>query len=135
MVTNFFITKHFNFQQAFRCISHHNAQLQCDKRGHTLPELPVGSKVGYRNHVTNKFDVGIISARDARLFTIYMENGVHVSQKHIDLKRTDAPFEPKTQAIMSSNAMSKHASTTPIPSSTNVNHNSKAKLTEKRVRS
>ena len=60
-------------------VSHHDAQLKCDKRGHALPELPVGSKVGYRNHITNKFDVGIISARDARSYTICMENGVHVS--------------------------------------------------------
>ena len=60
-------------------VNHHNAQLQHDKRGHVLPELPVGSKVGYRNHVTNKFDVGINSARDTRSYTIYMENGVHVS--------------------------------------------------------
>ena len=60
-------------------VSHHDAQFQCDKRGHTLPELPVGTKVGYRNHVTNKFDVGIISTRNARSYTIYMENGAHVS--------------------------------------------------------
>ena len=60
-------------------VSCHDAQLQHDKRGHVFPELPVGSKIGYRNHVTNKFDVGIISARDARSYTIYTENGVHVS--------------------------------------------------------
>ena len=60
-------------------VNHHDAQLQCDKRGHPLPELPVGSKVGYRNHITNKFDVGIISTRDARSYTIYMENGAHIS--------------------------------------------------------
>ena len=60
-------------------VSWFDVQLQHDKRGHVLPELPVGSKVGYRNYVTNKFDVGIISARDARSYTIYMENGVHLS--------------------------------------------------------
>ena len=43
-------------------VSHHDAKLQHDKRGRTLPELPVGSKVGYINHVTSKFDVGIVSA-------------------------------------------------------------------------
>ena len=85
-----FSTKHFD-----KLVDRHNAQLQCDKRGHVLPELPVGSKVGYRNHITNKFDVGIISARDARSYTIFMENSAHVSQNHIDLKRTDAPFELK----------------------------------------
>ena len=42
-------------------VSQHNAQLQCDTQGHTLPELPVGSKVGYRNHLTNNFDIGIVS--------------------------------------------------------------------------
>ena len=107
-------------------VSHHDAQLQWDKRVHTLPELPVSTKVGYRNHVTNKFDVGIISEGDARSYTIYMENGVHVSQNRIDLKWTEAPFEPKTQPFISSNANLKHvhAPTTPVPSSTNVKHNS-----------
>ena len=89
-------------------VSHHDAQLQHDKRGHILPELPVGSKVGYRNHVTNKFDVGIFSARDARSYTVYTENGVHVSQNCIYLKWTDAPFESQTQPFVSSNAKSKH---------------------------
>ena len=42
-------------------VSRHNAQLQHDKQGHTLPELPVGSKVGYRNHLTSNFDIGIVS--------------------------------------------------------------------------
>ena len=64
-----------------------------------------------------------------------MENGVHVNQNRTDLKQTDTPFEPKTQPFMSSNANLKHvhAPTTPVPSSNNVKHNSKAKLTEKRV--
>ena len=57
----------------------HNAQLQHDTRGHTLPELPVGSKVGYRNHLTNKFDVGIVSATDTRLYTICTENSMHIT--------------------------------------------------------
>ena len=92
-------------------VSHHDAQLQHDKRGHVLPKLPVGSKVGHRNHVTNKFNVGIISARDARSYTIFMESGTHVSRKRIDLKHTDAPFELKTQdPVVRSNATSKHAS-------------------------
>ena len=83
-------------------VSRHDAQLQHDKEGHVLSELLVGRKVGYRNHVTNKFDVGIISARDARSHTIYTENGVHVSQNCIDLKWTDAAFEPETQPLWSS---------------------------------
>ena len=64
-----------------------------------------------------------------------MENGVHVSQNCIHLKWTDTPFEPKakTKPFVSSNANHKHAPTTPVPSSTNVKHNSMAKLTEKRV--
>ena len=114
-----------------KLVDRHDAQLQCDKRGHVLPELPVSSKVGYRNHVTNKFDVGIISDRDSRLYTIYMENGVHVSRNRIDLKWTDTPFEPKTQPV-SSNANHKHAPTT-VPSSTNVKCTDKAKLVGKTV--
>ena len=82
---------------------HHNAQLQHDIRGHTLPELPVGSKVGYRNHVTNRFDVGIVSARDARLYMIHTEHGTHISRNRIDLKQTDAPFAQKTETRPVSN--------------------------------
>ena len=81
-------------------------QLQHDTRGRTLPELPVGSKVGYQNHITNKSDVGIVSARDA----IHTEHSTHVSRNHIDLKWTDAPFEQKTETQPVSNfAKSKHA--------------------------
>ena len=79
-----------------KLVDRHDAQLQCDKRGHALPELPVGSKVGCRDHVTNKFNVGIVSARDARSYAIFTENGTYVSQNCIDLKQTDKPFEPKT---------------------------------------
>ena len=71
----------------------HDAQLQHDKRGHTLPELPVGSKVGYRIHTTNQFNVGIISARNSRSYTIRTESGTNISRNCIDLKQTNAPFE------------------------------------------
>ena len=64
-----FSSKHSN-----ALVSHHDAQLQHDKRGCILPELPVGSKVGYRNHTTNQFNVGIISARNSILYTICMES-------------------------------------------------------------
>ena len=67
-------------------VSHHDAQLQHDKRGHTLPELPVGSKVGYRNHTTNQFNVGIISARNSRSYTICTESGTNISRNYIYLK-------------------------------------------------
>ena len=112
-------------------VSHHDAQLQHDTRGCTLPELSVGSKVGYRNHITNKFDIGIVSARDARSYMICTENGTHVSRNHTDLKWTDAPFELKikTQPV-SSNAKSMHAP--PKVPNSNIKHN-KAKLIGKRV--
>ena len=111
----------------------HDAQLQHDTRGRTLPELPVGSKFGYRNHITNNFDVDIVSARDARSYTIHTEHGSHVSRNCIDLKQTDAPFEQKTEIQPVSNfAKSKHAPTT-IPSNTNVKCTAKAKLILKRV--
>ena len=111
-------------------VKHHNAQLQHDTRSHTLPELPVGSKVGYRNHITNKFGVGIVSARDARLYTICTENGTHVSRNCIDLKQTDTPFEPKTQPA-SNFAKSKHAP--PKVPNSNAKCTDKAKLILKRV--
>ena len=106
---------------------HHDAQLQHDTRCCTLPELPIGSKVGYRNHVTNNFDVGIVSARDVRSYMIHTEHSTHVSRNHIDLKQTNAPFEQKTETQPVSNfAKSKHAPTT-IPSNTNVKCTAKAR--------
>ena len=60
-----------------------------------------------------------------------MENGLHISRNHIDLKRTDILFEPKTQPVVSSNANFKHA---PPPNPvTNVKCTGKANLTEKGV--
>ena len=114
-------------------VRYHDTQFQHDTRGRTLPELPVGSKVGYRNHVTNKPDVGIVSARDSRSYTICTENGMHVSRNCIDLKQTDAVFEPKTEPV-SKFAKSQHAPTTVLSStSTNVKHDIKTKLIRKRV--
>ena len=127
----------FSSEHSETLVSHHDAQLQHDKRSHVLPELPVGSKVGYRNHIINKFDVDIISARDSRSYAIFMENGAHVSQNCIDLKQTDAPFEPKTQPFASSNVNHKHVHappTIPVPSNTNVKCDGKANLTEKGVK-
>ena len=112
-----------------RCI-HHDAQLQQDTRGCTLSELPVGSKVGYRNHVTNKFDAGIVSARDARSYMIHTEHSTHVSRNCIDLKWIDTPFEPGTQPV-SVFAKSQHAP--PKVPNTNVKYTNKARLLLKRV--
>ena len=124
----------FSSKHSGTLVSCHDAQIQHDKRGRTLPELPVGSKVGYRNHTTNQFNVGIISARNSRLYTIRTESGTNISRNCIDLKQTDAPFE--SQPVVSKFAESQHApSLNTVPSSTNANikHSDKAKLTGKRV--
>ena len=121
----------FSSKHSDTLVSRHDAQLQHDKRGHTLPELPVGSKVGYRNHTTNQFNVGIISARNSRSYTIHMESGANISRKCIDLKRTNAPFKSQPQPVVSNFAKSQHApSLNTIPSSTNANikHSDKEKL-------
>ena len=122
----------FSSKHSDALVSHHDAQLQHDKRGCTLSELLVDSKVGYRNHTTNQFNIGIISARNSRLYTICMESGTDISRNHIDLKWTDAPFE--SQPLMSNFAKSQHApSLNTVPSSTNaiIKHSDKAKLIEK----
>ena len=111
---------------------HHDAQLQHGTRGCTLPKLPVGSKVGYRNHVTDKFDVGIVSARDARSY-IHTEHGTHVSKNHVDLKQPDAPFEQKTETQSVSNFAKSNNAPTIVPSSTNVKCAAQAKLILKGV--
>ena len=40
----------------------HGAQLDQDTKGKFLPELPVGSTVGYRNHITNNYVIGVVTA-------------------------------------------------------------------------
>ena len=124
----------FSSRHSDTLVSCHDAQLQHNKRGHTLPELPVGSKVGYRNHTTNQFNVGIISARNSRSYTIRTESGTNISRNCIDLKQTNAPFE--SQPVVSKFAKSQHApSLNTVPSSTNayIQHSGKAKLIGKRV--
>ena len=106
-------------------VSRHDAQLQCDKQGHTLPELPVGSKVGYRNHLTNNFDIGIVSDQNDRSYTIIMESGRNISRNRIDLKWTKAPFKPVVSRIATSYAP-------PNNPSTNAKHSDKANLTKER---
>ena len=118
----------------------HDAQLQRDKRDHVLPELPVGSTVGYRDHVTNKFCVGVVSDRNVRLYTIFMENGTHISRNGIDLKCTSVQFDPKpnsnilpkTRQTVSSDANLKHAPPNPVKTS-NVKCTGKPNLTEKGI--
>ena len=109
-------------------VSQHDAQLQCDKQGHTLPELPVGSKIGYRNHLTNNFDIEIVSDQNDRSYTIIMESGRNISRNRIDLKWTKAPFE--AQPVMSRIATLHAPSNNP---NTNVKHSGKANLIKKRV--
>ena len=126
----------FSCRHCDTLVSCHDAQLQHDKRGCTLPELPVGSKVGYRNHTTNQFNIGIISARNSRSYTICAESGTNISRNCIDLKWTNAPFESQPQQVVSKFAKSQHApSFNTVPSSTSVNikHSDKAKLIGKSV--
>ena len=114
------------------------------KGGHVLQELPVGSTVGYCDHVTNKFCVGVVSNRNARSYRIFTENATHTSGNCIDLKCTSVQFDPKpninvlpkTRQTVSSDANLKHVHgppTTPVPSSTNVKCTGKANLTEKGI--
>ena len=65
-----------------------------------------------------------------------MESGTNISRNHIDLKRTDAPFESQPQPVVSKFAKSQHApSLNTIPSSTNANikHSDKVKLIGRKV--
>ena len=110
-------------------VSQHDAQLQHDKQGHTLPELPVGSKVGFRNHLTNNFDIRIVSDQNDRWYTITMESGRNISRNNIDLKWTKAPFE--AQPVMSRIAKLHAPSNNP---NTNVKRSDKADLMKERVK-
>ena len=112
----------------------HDAQLQRDTREKLLPELPVGSKVGFRNHITNSYDIGIVTAWNARLYQICTEHGTHISCNHIDLKRMDAQYEPHTKPsqTVSNFAKSSHANANP-PLPSNIKQDDKAKLIDRRI--
>ena len=78
-------------------VEHHDAQLQQDTRGKLLPELPVGSEVSYRNHIINNYDIGIVTAWNARSYHLCTEHSTHISHNHVDLKHMDAPYKPHTK--------------------------------------
>ena len=115
-------------------VKHHDAQLQRDTRGKLLPELPVGSKVSYRNNITNNYDIGIVTAQNARSYQICTEHSTHISCNCVDLKHTDAPYKPctKPSQTVSNFAKSSHANANPqLPS--NVKQDDKAKLIDRRI--
>ena len=115
-------------------VQRHDAQLQRDTRGKLLPELPVGSKVSYRNHITNNYDIGIITAWNARLYQICTEHSTHISRNHIDLKHMNAPYKPHTKLsqTVSNFAKSLHANANP-PLPSNIKQDNKAKLIDRRI--
>ena len=87
-----------------------------------------------------QINVGVLSDRDARSYTILMENGLHISRNRIDLKLTSVQFDPrpssdvlpKIRPVMSSDANSMHAPPNPVKT-TNVMYTGKANLIEKGV--
>ena len=70
----------FSSQHSDKLVERHNAQLPHDTQGHTLKELPVGSTVGYCDHVNNQFHIGVVSESEGRLYAISTENGRIISQ-------------------------------------------------------
>ena len=88
----------------------------------------------------NQFNVGVDSDRNARSYTILMENGTHISWNCIDLKCTSVQFDPKpstnvlpkTRHTVSNDANLKHAPPNPVKI-TNVKCTGKANLTEKGI--
>ena len=115
-------------------VRHHGAQLERDTKGKLLPELPVGSTVSYRNHITNNYDVGIVTAWNARSYQIYTEHSTHISHNRVDLKCTNAPYEPHTipSQTVSNFAKSSHANANP-PLPSNIKKDDKAKLVDRRI--
>ena len=106
--------------------------MQHDTQGWTLNELPVGSTVGYCDHINNQFHIGIVSEREGRSYAISTENGRIISQNHIDLRCTNVPYICKESV---SYVNSKHVPIPPIPDNTNANFKqpNKAKLLEKEI--
>ena len=68
----------FSTQHSDRLVERHTAQLQHDTKGHSMCELPVGSTVGYRDHIKNQFNVGIVSDRKGRDLMLLLPNPVRI---------------------------------------------------------
>ena len=120
----------FSSQHSDKLVERHDAQLQHDTQGCTLKELPVGSTVGYCDHVNNQFHIGVVSEREGRSYAISTENGRIISQNCIDLRCTNVPYKESV-----SYANSKHVPIPPIPDSTNAKFKqpNKAKLLEREI--
>ena len=54
--------------------------------------LPVGSTVGYYDHVNNQFHVGVVSEKEGRSYAISTESGRIISRNLIDLRWTSVPL-------------------------------------------
>ena len=54
----------FSPKHSDKLLERHDAQLQQDTHGHNMEELPVGSTVGYCDHTTNQFHIGIVLERE-----------------------------------------------------------------------
>ena len=113
----------------------HSAQEEQDTKGKLLPELPVGSTVSYRNHITNNYDTGIVTVWNAKLYQICTEHSTHISHNCIDLKHMNAPlYKPCTipSQTVSNFAKSSHANANP-PLPSNIKKDDKTKLTDRRI--
>ena len=62
--------------------------------GQHLPEI-----VGFCDHTSNTFKIGVVADRDVRSYKILTENGNHISRNKIDLKHTSVQFEPKVNIL------------------------------------
>ena len=82
----------FSTQHSDRLVERHTAQLQHNTKGRTMCELPIGSTVGYRDHTKSQFNIGIVSDRKSRSYTITTESGQNVSCNRIDLKKTNIQY-------------------------------------------
>ena len=89
-----------------------------------MPEIPVGSTVGFSDHTTNIYKIGLVAKHSARSYTILTENGNHISRNRIDLKCTSVQFEPNVLPHTKTHdkPLSTNANKSPTTPSTNIKH-------------
>ena len=86
------------------------------------------------HNFTNNYDTGIVTAHNARSYQICTEHGTHISHNCVDLKHTDAPYEPHTKPsqTVSNFAKSLHANANP-PLPSNIKQDDKAKFIDRMI--
>ena len=85
---------------------HQRNQVYYDRQSKDLSDLAIGETVGYFDHVNSKWQVGKVSERQGKSYTVFTEKGTEISRNRVDLRPTLVKFslQREERIELSSNA-------------------------------